>query len=50
MKIMICAIIVAIACASRLCETIMDGKIWKMLFCEAEFFAFIIILAEFLKI
>lgn len=50
MRLMICAVIVTIACASHLCEAVMDGKIWKMLFCEAEFFAFIIILVEFLRI
>ena len=50
MRILTCAIIVTIACAFRLCEAVMDGKIWKMLFCEAEFFAFIIILVEFLRI
>lgn len=50
MKIMICAIIVTIAFAFRLCEAVTDGKTWKMLICEAEFFAFIIILTEFLKI
>ena len=50
MKIMICAIIITIACVFRLCEAIINGKIWKMLFCEAELFAFIIILAEFTRI